>query len=128
MYTGSCLCGIVQYEIQGAIEDIVHCHCSRCRRAQGSSFATNGNVARHEFKFVSGEDQLTAYPSSATQKKYFCRHCGSPIISKNTNIPDKIRIRLGSIESTITERPEAHMFVASKADWDVICDDLVQID
>jgi hypothetical protein len=32
-------------------------------------------------------------------------------------------VRLGTIESDITERPEAHIFVTSKANWDQIPDD-----
>ena len=40
MYTGGCLCGVVRFEITGGIDDIVYCHCSRCRKAQGSANAT----------------------------------------------------------------------------------------
>ncbi len=128
MYSGSCLCKIVQFEIHGPIRSIVYCHCSECRKAQGSAFASNGIVAANEFRIVSGEDQLTAYANSATQNKYFCRHCGSPIMSKNTNHPDQVRIRLGTIESDITERPAAHIFVGSKANWNSIQDTLSQFD
>lgn len=126
MYTGSCLCGSVKFTISGKINNIVYCHCSKCRKAQGSAFATNGNVIANEFRFISGENNLTAYQSSATQKKYFCKTCGSPIMSKSTDKPDIIRIRLGTIESEIFEVPEAHIFVASKAHWETIDDDLPQ--
>ena len=126
MYHGSCLCGKVKFEIHGKINDIVYCHCSQCRKAQGSAYATNANVNKNSFVFISGEDNLTAYPYSAEQSKYFCKSCGSPIMSKNSQYPDNIRIRLGTIESVISERPEAHVFVDSKADWDEICDSLPQ--
>jgi len=126
MYTGRCLCGSVQFEIHAPIQNIVYCHCSKCRKAQGSAFATNGNVASHAFRFTKGEDQLTGYKSSPTQTKYFCRHCGSPVISKKSDTPSVVRIRLGTIESPINEQPEAHIFTGSKADWDIICDDLPQ--
>lgn len=125
-YKGSCLCGEVQFEISGGITDIVYCHCSRCRKAQGSAFATNGVVSSSDFYFISGEDNLTGYKSSPEQIKYFCRTCGSPIISKSESTPEQIRIRLGTIESDITERPSAHIFSTSKANWDIICDDLPQ--
>ena len=126
MYTASCLCGAVKFEITGPIENIVYCHCSQCRRAQGTAFATNGNVKNEHFHFRSGEDKLTVYESSPGNYKYFCKHCGSPILNKKDNKPDVVRIRLGSIESDIQERPEAHIFVTSKANWDHICDDLPQ--
>ncbi len=128
MYTGGCLCGDVRFEISGPIRDIVCCHCSRCRKVQGSAFATNGNVARDDFRFLSGEAQLTGYKSSPDQTKYFCKKCGSPILSRSVAQPDQIRIRLGTIDGDIAERPEAHIFVSSKANWEDICDDLPQYD
>lgn len=128
MYTGRCLCGDVRFEIHGPIHDIVYCHCSRCRKAQGTAFATNGNVAIEDFRITTGKDLLTEYADSNVHSKFFCRRCGSPIMSTNKNSPDKIRIRLGTIESEISERPQAHIFVGSKANWDVIHDDIPQFE
>ena len=124
MYRGSCLCGEVTFSIASEIKDIVCCHCSRCRKAQGSAYATNGNVDLQNFKFLSGENNLTHYQSSDTQTKSFCKTCGSPICSKSTLHPNTVRIRLGTIESDIIERPKAHVFVTSKANWDHITDEL----
>lgn len=126
MYQGGCLCGAIRFEISSNIDDIVYCHCSQCRKAQGSAFAANGNIKATDFRFVSGEDKLTAYAAGATLTKYFCRICGSPLISKNSTKPALVRVRIGTIESDITERPGAHVFVGSKAKWDIICDDLPQ--
>ena len=126
MYKGGCLCGKVAFTINGEIRNIVYCHCSQCRKAQGSAFATNGIVQSKDFQFVSGKDELTAYSEDGDQTKYFCQHCGSPIMSKRESKPDDIRVRLGTIESDINERPQAHIFVTSKAGWDEICDELPQ--
>ena len=126
MYKGSCLCGKVRFEITGEIKDIIYCHCSKCRKAQGSAFAANGNLDENEFHILSGRDDLTGYESDPEQTKYFCKHCGSPIISKNKSKPGNVRVRLGTIESDITERPEAHIFVTSKANWEEIEGDLPQ--
>jgi len=126
MYKGGCLCGEVRFEITGEIENIVYCHCSLCRKAQGSAFATNGNVDAEKFSFVSGENSLTGYESTPGQTKYFCKYCGSPIFSKSLTKPGKVRVRLGSIETAINERPDAHIFVASKANWEEITGDLPQ--
>ena len=62
------------------------------------------------------------------QTKLFCKTCGSPIMSKNTLAPDMVRVRLGTIESDIHEHPEAHIFVASKANWEEISDNLPRYD
>ena len=126
MYTGGCLCGKVRFEIHGPIHNIVYCHCSKCRKAQGSAFATNGIVRADEFKILSGLDDLTGYEPTPGQTKYFCKTCGSPIISKATTRPGQVRVRLGTIESAIKERPVAHIFATSKANWEEICGDLPQ--
>ena len=126
MYKGGCLCGAVRFTISGGIRNIVYCHCSLCRKAQGSAFATNGIVELEHFRFETGEAALTGYESSPGQTRYFCKHCGSPIISKNSSVPDHVRVRVGTIESDIVERPMAHIFVSSKACWEDICGDLAQ--
>jgi hypothetical protein len=126
MYEGGCLCNRVRFQITGPIRNIVHCHCSRCRKAQGSAFATNGIVDAAHFHLLAGADALSAYESSPGQTKHFCKHCGSPILSRNTARPEQVRVRLGTIESDISERPMAHIFVTSKANWEDICGELPQ--
>ena len=126
MYEGGCLCGAVRFEIAGPIRNIVYCHCSRCRKAQGSAFATNGIVAAGDLSITSGADELTVYESMPGKTKHFCRVCGSPIASKNAADPESVRVRIGTIDSVIAERPMAHIFATSKAEWEQICDDLPQ--
>ncbi len=128
MYKGSCLCGDIHFEISGKIKNIVYCHCSKCRKAQGSAFATNGNLEEKHFNITQGEEKLTEYESGQGQYKYFCSKCGSPIISKNKLHPGIVRVRLGTIETEIIEKPEAHIFVSSKANWEETHDNLPQYD
>ena len=128
MYQGSCLCGAIKFEIHDAIHDIVCCHCSRCRKAQGSAFATNGNVAAERFHFIQGENEMTAYEAAPGEFKDFCKHCGSPVMKTDRSKPDIVRIRLGLIESVIAERPSAHIFTGSKADWEEIGGKLPQFE
>jgi hypothetical protein len=40
MYTGSCLCGTVQYEVAGPFMMMALCHCSKCRKHHGAMFST----------------------------------------------------------------------------------------
>lgn len=124
MYQGGCLYGAVRFEITGGIRNIVYCHCSQCRKAQGSAFAANGIVQADDFRVVAGQDALKAYESSPGKAKYFCKICGSPIMSRSASRPDQVRIRLGTVESEIDERPVAHIFATSKANWEEICGDL----
>ncbi len=128
MYQGGCLCSAIGFAITGPIRNIVYCHCSQCRKAQGSAYATNGIVQSQHFTITAGSDQLNAYESSPGQTRFACRICSSPIISKNLSKPGQLRIRLGTIDSDISEKPQAHIFVSSKASWDQITDELPQYD
>lgn len=128
MYKGGCLCGGIRFEISGEISNIVCCHCSECRKAQGSAFATNGVVNEASFHILVGENLLTSYEPTPGYEKLFCSRCGSPIISKSTKKPGVVRVRLGAIESDITERPMAHIFVGSKANWEEICGSIPQFE
>ena len=55
-YVGSCLCGAVTYQIDGPIGDIIQCHCQKCRKANGTAYATNAPIAKADFKLTSGQD------------------------------------------------------------------------
>jgi hypothetical protein len=126
MYKGSCLCGAVKYEIRGTLGPIVFCHCSQCRKAQGSAFAANAAVKTREFEVVAGKDALVEYRSSPGKKRVFCGICGSPIFSARDNLPDFVRLRIGTLDTEVQEQPSAHIHVASKATWFEINDSLPQ--
>ena len=118
MYKGSCLCGSIQFELDGDVSDIIHCHCSLCRKASGSAYATNGFINAEDLRLTDKNSTLTFYESSEGKRKYFCRTCGAPIFSSNSQSPDRYRLRLGSLDSGICERPISHNFVTSKANWE----------
>jgi len=128
MYQGSCLCGSVRFGIDGAIDSIVHCHCSLCRKASGSAFATNGFVRTSDFTITDGRSMLSSFMSTPGRERFFCSSCGSPIFSSNAQDPDRIRIRLGVIDSDVSERPISHNFVSSKADWESLDAELPRYD
>ena len=94
------------------------------RKAQGNAYATNGIVGACDFLLLSEREKLTSYGSSPGQVRYFCGICGSPIYSSNVTRPEQIRVRVGTIEFDIEERPTAHIFVDSKANRDAITDTL----
>jgi hypothetical protein len=124
---GSCLCGQVVYEIDGAIDLIRHCHCSRCRRARGAAHATNGFVDPARFRYLRGESLLESFkvPDAERFRQTFCRECGSPMPGVIRNRP-YIVIPMGGIEGDPGARPREHIFVGSKAPWDEITDSLPQ--
>ena len=123
MHAGSCLCGAVRYEIRGDIGPGFYCHCSRCRKAGGSAFASNAVVAADDFVVVQGEDALKTFAASSGLQRVFCCHCGSPIISRREGVP-QVRVRLGTLDTPLGQGPQTHIYTDSKADWWEIRDEL----
>lgn len=133
---GSCLCGGVKFEINGPLIGPSNCHCSMCRKQHGAAFRSRARVQKSDFKWVQGEDLVTFYESSPGGYRGFCRVCGSPIINKfdvgsmlagrDPNAPSRYGIALATLDDDPGVRPEAHIFVASKAPWFEITDGLPQ--
>lgn len=102
-----------------------HCHCSRCRKARGVANATNLLVPLEGFRFLRGAEFLTVYkPSEAkTFRHVFCRVCGASMPNQDESRGIAV-IPMGCFDQDPGVRPERHIFVDSKAAWDVISDDL----
>ena len=124
--TGRCLCGATRFRISGRVGAVGYCHCGQCRRASGTAFASNANVARANIEFLSGLDGVTEYESSPGKFRAFCSRCGSPVYSRSTADPDNLRIRLGLLDQDPGRRALAHLWVSSKAPWFDISDQLPQ--
>jgi hypothetical protein len=121
---GSCLCGGMQYEVDGPIGPVVNCHCSMCRKATGAAFRTRAAVPAKSFRWLAGENLLAGYESSPGETRTFCRVCGSTLATLFRDRPDEIGLALGTLDADPGVRPEAHVYVASKAPWFEITDDL----
>ena len=64
MLSGHCECGRIRYQVDTGIKDFSHCHCSQCRRLHGAAYATFAGVARDDFRYLSGESDISVYASS----------------------------------------------------------------
>ena len=51
---GSCLCGLVRFEIDKAIGPFEICHCNRCRKVSGSQGLAAVGVNTCDYHFISG--------------------------------------------------------------------------
>jgi len=128
MIKGRCECSRVQYEVDGQILDLSHCHCSQCRRLHGAAFATFGEISRDKFRYLAGENNLKIYASSETNKRVFCSHCGSNILVDSKDEPDVLYIAMGTVDGDPECPPAYHAFAASKASWYEIDDHLPRYD
>lgn len=128
MHTGGCLCGGVRFRIRGALAPIQICHCSQCRKAQGTPFASNLPVAASAFELLAGAELLKQFESSPGKQRVFCSRCGSPVYSRKDALPDVLRIRVGLLDEPVMAQPAVHFYTGSKAGWWSIRDDLPRFD
>jgi hypothetical protein len=123
---GGCFCGGVGYAVPDAFSYALNCHCSNCRRATGSAFKPIAGVERDRLGITSGEANLMIF-GAADGHDAHCRLCGSLLYSVVRN-GTFVHVAMGTLIDDPTIRPTAHIFVASKAPWFSITDDLPQHD
>lgn len=124
MIKGSCLCGGIRYEYYGEIKEISICHCSQCRKAQGSAFVAICPIESAKFRIIEGANLLKEFRGSPHKARVFCSNCGSPFYSIRDNLPEVKRLRLGTIDTPIQCTNKYHVHAASKASWNEITDQL----
>ncbi len=128
MIKGSCLCGTVRYETTGPFNMMMSCHCSMCRKHHGSPFATYVSGPLDNFRWVAGEDSILNYKTSDVGgSRASCSVCGSvvPITMPSHKLA---LLPAGPLEGDLGLKPQAHIFVGSKAPWYTITDSLPQHD
>jgi len=123
--TGACLCGAVRYELQGPFLQLAHCHCSLCRKHHGAPFVSWLVGPLDGYRLLAGGEQVGRYDSSPGLHRLFCTTCGSVLPTPMTG-HGVVVSPAGNLEGDFGPVPAHHMFVASKASWYEITDDLPQ--
>ena len=116
MLIGSCMCGSVAYEVDAPAGPIVHCHCRTCRKAHGSAFSSISAVPRERFRWTRGEELLAGFESSPGKLRRFCMRCGSHILAERPGQPT-VMLRLGCLDTPLSERARAHIWRSDGASW-----------
>lgn len=116
--SGSCLCGEVRFEVEGDFDHFFLCHCHRCQKDTGSAHGANLFSSTAKLKWLSGSDKVTSFTLPSTQhSKSFCSKCGSAL--PNIQMDGKLLVvPAGSLDTDVHITPNAHIFMASKANWD----------
>lgn len=124
---GSCLCGGVAFVVTGAAIRKSYCHCGRCRKARAAAHGANLFTRMDGMRFTRGEALLASYkvPEARFFRQVFCSTCGSAM-PRLDGERDYAVIPLGSLDDAPATPAASHIFVASKAPWFEIADDLAR--
>tara|TARA_Y100000768_G_C23675920_1_gene539995 strand:- start:156 stop:563 length:408 start_codon:yes stop_codon:yes gene_type:complete len=117
-YLGSCLCGKVKYEIEGEFQNFFLCHCKFCQKDTGSAHAANLFSTNSKLSWSSGKTSIKTFHLVNTRHvKSFCSECGSAVPSIQ-NEGELTVVPAGSLDTPIDIKPNAHLFIGSKAKWE----------
>jgi hypothetical protein len=116
LLAGSCMCGSVAYEVDARAGPIAHCNCQMCRKAHAAAFSSIAAVPRDKFRWTRGEELLVGYQSSPGKFRRFCSKCGSHIVAERVGQPT-VMLRLGCLDTAITDQPKAHIWRSEAAPW-----------
>lgn len=122
--TGECFCGEVSYRIQGVLHDARSCHCSRCRKAFSAQASAYALVEPDQFKWLSGEHLLSSYVDNNQCGLKFCSLCGSTICGIVGGVIHGVT--LGCVNGDPEVTLARHIYVDSKASWEIIPEGVVQ--
>ena len=113
---GSCLCGAIAYEIDKLDMPICHCHCRTCRKAHAAAFASTAGVMRENFRWVKGEERLTAFESSPGKLRHFCSVCGTHLVAER-HVQPHVILRVATLDEDPGQRPAMHIWCSHHAPW-----------
>lgn len=124
MPSGSCLCGAVTFDVEGALPGPDACHCTACRKHSGHVLA--GTDVKRSALTVRGEDHVTWYRSSEKVRRGFCRVCGSSLFFDPLTGTDWIGVSMGAFDGPTGTTLRVHIFVSEKGDYYDIADGVPQ--
>jgi hypothetical protein len=113
---GSCLCGALRYEIDGALDGVWMCHCSNCRKVSGGAGNAILIVPRSRFRWLSGEDHRTTYAVRPTYAITRCKTCGTPLPAEEDE--QNVYLTAGTLDDPSGVTIRNHIFYGSRSDWD----------
>ena len=122
--TGECFCGAIKYQIEGELHDARSCHCSRCRKAFSAQASAYALVKPGEFSWLRGENLLTSYIGEQGFGLQFCSKCGSTLVGVYQE--EVHGVTLGCINGDPNIKLSRHIYVDSKASWELIPDGVPQ--
>jgi len=95
IYTGSCHCGRIQFEVTTNLSRASECNCSICSKKG----YVHHMVPAERFRLVSGAEDLETYQfGTFTARHLFCRYCGIAPFYRPRADPTKYMINVRCLD------------------------------
>jgi hypothetical protein len=124
---GRCTCGEVTFTLENTFDYAYYCHCSRCRMRTGSAFAAIGGASIDKLQITTGSKHLLIEGECSDGYGARCSRCYAFLFAA-VRARQYVHVSLGVLAGTPSRLPDHHIYVASKAPWYPITDNLPQYD
>jgi hypothetical protein len=116
-FTARCSCGAIRCAIDAPLDMVVNCHCTDCRRMNGSAFSSMVVAPANAVEVTEGASGLATYALTEAATKHFCTRCGTPLFNTNSRFPAMKMIYLGVIDGHERLAPSFNAYCRSKLGW-----------
>jgi hypothetical protein len=82
-HVGSCFCGAVRIEAEGAPEAMGYCHCRSCRSWSGGPVNAFSLWKPEKVKVTSGAEHLATYQKTELSQRQYCDVCGGHLMTNH---------------------------------------------
>ena len=94
-YAGGCHCGLVRFEVDGALADALLCNCSVCTK-KGLLHLI---VERSAFRLLGGAEALAVYRfNTGVAQHMFCSTCGVQPFYVPRSDPERIDVNIRCLD------------------------------
>ena len=85
-YVGSCFCGAVQLEAEGAPEGMGYCHCRSCRSWSGGPVNAFSLWKPAQVRVTAGADHVASFEKTDTSQRQYCAKCGGHLMTNHPGL------------------------------------------
>jgi len=116
-YQASCACGKVHFVLDGEPHLTINCHCTICRKMNGSAFSTYSVFSKDALRINESAEFIRAAEVGDHGIKHFCRECGAPLYGLHRLASGICLVALGAIDTGGAIVPIANVYCRSKLPW-----------
>lgn len=127
MHFGRCLCGELEFSVEGQPRDIINCHCEFCQRATGSAYLVETIFEKENFVLQRGEPSVYQHISEGSGKHIhinFCARCGTKTHMTFDRFPTIVGIFSGTFDEKDwferTKENALHFFLSTAPNGTVL--------
>jgi hypothetical protein len=109
--TGGCYCGGIRYEIAGAAQAALQCHCRECQYISGGHPNAIMVFPLAGFRYTKG--QPASFSRSDLERpvtRFFCPTCGTSIGARSPARPESMIVKVGTLDDPSVFKAQAAIF------------------